>query len=133
MQNPEPVSAQQLRDALAALLSGANLDPPLAEQQALAARGERGVLAELHVWLVVGIALRATERCLGPRPSEPSQRTAFDLALRARVTAGYPGLLKAQRDWDPTKGYKFGTYASFWIRQELRRAGLSSPPGSSEA
>ena len=37
------------------------------------------------------------------------------------VNDGVIGLLKAIRKYDPNKGAKFGTYATFWIKQSIRR------------
>lgn len=38
------------------------------------------------------------------------------------IQAGNTGLIKAAQKYDVTRGYKFGTYASWWIRQAITRA-----------
>lgn len=61
-------------------------------------------------------------------------RLVFDIAKRSRreiehttvdlgdlVQAGYLGLLRAVEKFDPTKGFKFSTYATWWIRQAMNR------------
>jgi RNA polymerase primary sigma factor len=103
------------QSALATYVREINRTPLLsgAEEKALACRIEDGDseardhMVRANLRLVMNIARGYTGKCLG---------------LQDLIEEGNLGLLRAVEGFDPSMNTRFSTYASFWIKQSMKRA-----------
>jgi RNA polymerase primary sigma factor len=89
--------------------SDPNLDPQLRrdlEHVAEDGRRAKSHMLEANLRLVVSVAKKYSDR---------------GLSLLDVVQEGNLGLIRAVEKFDYTKGYKFSTYAMWWIRQAIQR------------
>ncbi|MFB7464129.1 RNA polymerase sigma factor RpoD/SigA [Streptomyces sp. NPDC056224] len=100
------VYAQQILDGV---IEREGETPAREELEALAAEGERAkeVFIRSNLRLVVAVARRY------PRSGLP----LLDL-----IQEGNAGLVRAVEKFDYAKGFKFSTYATWWIRQAITRS-----------
>ncbi len=118
-----------VRDALEAYLTEIGKVPLLtAEQEVdLAMRMAAGLRAER---LAIDPAIQRDGRAAKAKLIEANLRLVVSIAKRYRgkdmqlldlIQEGNLGLIRAVEKFDPTRGFKFSTYATWWIRQNISR------------
>jgi RNA polymerase primary sigma factor len=107
--------AARTTDAMSLFLQEVRRWPLLSreEEVELAQRIERGDLAAKE--RLVNSNLRLVI-------SNARKYQGHDMPLLDLIQEGILGLIRAAEKFDWRKGYKFSTYATFWIRQALQRA-----------
>lgn len=101
------VASQHREPSIAEWAARLNMPPELFARDLARARHAKDRLVSANLRLVVSIAKRYRNR---------------GCSLADLIQEGSLGLIRGAEKYDHTKGYRFATYASWWIRQAIQRA-----------
>ncbi len=127
----------QREPTLAEWASGVDMDSELLEGELGSMQAARDRMISSNLRLVVSIAkhyinkcavcdlcqdVAASEQCIISLCITPLFCSHRGMSLEDLVAEGIVGLMKGVERFDPKRGFKFSTYAHWWIRQAISRS-----------
>lgn len=74
------------------------------------------------------VMIDCNERLVVSIANKIDKRRRHTRDVKDLIMEGRKGLIRAVEKWDPSQGYRFSTYAYFWIKQRINRYILEAMP-----
>ena len=117
---------RQVQDLMVLENIESELESDLGEKPDINAFAERAGISSLQLRKKMKSGRRAKERMVAANlrlvVSVAKKYTKRNMELLDLIQEGTIGLVRGVEKFDPTRGYKFSTYAYWWIRQGITRA-----------
>ena len=117
---------RQVQDLMVLENLEAELESDLGEKPSITAFAEKAGIPPLQLKKKLKSGRRAKERMVSANlrlvVSVAKKYTKRNMELLDLIQEGTIGLVRGVEKFDPTRGYKFSTYAYWWIRQGITRA-----------
>jgi len=117
---------RQVQDLMVLENIESQLESDLGEKPEIAQFAERAGISTIQLKKKLKSGRRAKERMVAANlrlvVSVAKKYTKRNMELLDLIQEGTIGLVRGVEKFDPTRGYKFSTYAYWWIRQGITRA-----------
>ncbi len=117
---------RQVQDLMVLENIESELESDLGEKPDINAFAERAGISSIQLKKKLKSGRRAKERMVSANlrlvVSVAKKYTKRNMELLDLIQEGTIGLVRGVEKFDPTRGYKFSTYAYWWIRQGITRA-----------
>ena len=117
---------RQVQDLMLLENIESQLESDLGEKPEIAQFAERAGISTIQLKKKLKSGRRAKERMVAANlrlvVSVAKKYTKRNMELLDLIQEGTIGLVRGVEKFDPTRGYKFSTYAYWWIRQGITRA-----------
>lgn len=124
VENAQRVLSAELerRPTLAELGERLECTPTYVRDSLLRGTAAKNRLVAANLRLVTSIARRISFSKTGGAKDGARRNGSSSLALEDMIQEGAVGLIRAAEKYDASRGYKFSTYATWWIRAAVMRA-----------
>lgn len=94
---------------------------PSLKRQIRKSQRAKAALVEANLRLVITVARQSVKKSYPSSSLKSSSQSASSVQFQDACQSGILGLTRATEKFDPDLGFRFSTYATWWIRKEVAR------------